>query len=710
MTARKRERYMLDLIDEISELLYISDPKTYELLYLNKPGKEIFDISDISGKKCYQVLQGREKPCEFCTNEKLSNDEFYVWYHSNPIAGRHYLVKDKLIPWQGKTARMEIALDVTDKEEQRLRLENALETEELILTCVKILHEMKHINEAIGCIMEHIGTALNADRVYIFEITGEQMSNTYEWCAPSVIPQMENLKNMPVAIIERWVKIFRENRCIIIGDIEKIKDQYPQEYKPLKDQAIKSLVAAPLNLNGKLMGYIGVDNPQAEPSSRIEPVLETLGYFLASSIERVHADSILEKLSFQDVLTGLNNRHKFIRDIDKFQARSKGTMGIVYLDVNGLKAVNDLRGHSAGDKLLQKTAELIKTVFHEENAYRIGGDEFVIICAGSNQEVFERQVFEIKNAFLLSTECNASVGSKWTEGPVDVRRLVMEADEAMYESKKRYYHNNQPTGRYRYHIDDTLDLEKSDALMKALEENRFLVYFQPKVSVGDRSLIGAEALVRYLSHSGKIEAPDYFIPALENARLVSHIDLFVLDKTCEIVSEWLEKGYRVPPVSVNFSRYTLLKKDFVEKISETWKKHNISKEMIEIEITESVEDVDGGYMEWIIRKIRQAGFSVSIDDFGVKYANLALLKNVDIDTLKLDRSMLVNIGKQKKTCSLIGSMVQFCAEMGIRFIVEGVETEEQFRILQNLKCTGAQGFLFGRPMPAEEYQKLLTCK
>ncbi len=116
------------------------------------------------------------------------------------------------------------------------------------------------------------------------------------------------------------------------------------------------------------------------------------------------------------------------------------------------------------------------------------------------------------------------------------------------------------------------------------------------------------------------------------------------------------------------------------------------KEMIEIEITESVEDVDGDYMEWIIREIKRAGFSVSIDDFGVKYANLALLKNVDIDTLKLDKSMLINIGEQKKTCSLIGSMVQFCTETGIRFIVEGVETEEQFQIVQNLKCTGAQGF------------------
>ncbi|WP_066687057.1 EAL domain-containing protein [Christensenella intestinihominis] len=698
---------MFDLIDEISELLYVSDPGTYELLYLNQAGRKVFGLSDISGKKCYEVLQGRDKPCEFCTNGKLSEDEFYVWDHYNPVVGRHYLVKDKLIPWQGKMARMEIALDVTEKEEQRIRLEEALETENLILSCVKSLHEIKHVNEAIGCIMERIGTALQADRVYIFEFAGKKMTNTYEWCAPLVVPQIENLKNMPVSVVRRWIEAFKENKCIYIEDIEEIKNQYPEEYAPLKAQEIKSLVVAPLNSNGRLMGYIGVDNPGAEPGSRIEPVLGTLGYFLASSIDRVRADIMLEKLSFEDVLTGLNNRHRFIRDIDKLQAQEVRSMGVVYLDINGLKTVNDRQGHAAGDERLKKTAELIRSVFPEENAYRIGGDEFVVCCPDGSEGEFEHKVFELRNGLLLSTECSASVGSKWAEGAVDVCRLITETEELMYENKKKYYHN-QSVGRYRCYTDDTLELKKGEALVRALKENRFIVYFQPKVSVEDRSLIGAEALVRYLGHSGKIEEPDHFIPVLENARLISNIDLFVLDKTCEMVSEWLENGYRVPPVSVNFSRYTLLEKDFVGKISETWKRHAISQEMIEIEITESVEDVGEEYMEWIIREIKKAGFSVSIDDFGVKYANLALLKNVDIDTLKLDRSMLVNIGEQKKTCSLIGSVVQFCAEMGIQFIAEGVETEEQFRILQELKCTGAQGFLFGRPMPAEEYRKLLS--
>ena len=115
LIAREKENCMFDLIDEISELLYISDPETYELLYLNKPGQEMFGVSDISGKKCYRVLQGKDAPCEFCTNGKLSQDKFYVWYHSNPIAHRHYLVKDKLISWQGKMARMEVAISIEEE-------------------------------------------------------------------------------------------------------------------------------------------------------------------------------------------------------------------------------------------------------------------------------------------------------------------------------------------------------------------------------------------------------------------------------------------------------------------------------------------------------------------------------------------------------------------------------------------------------------------
>ena len=278
----------------------------------------------------------------------------------------------------------------------------------------------------------------------------------------------------------------------------------------------------------------------------------------------------------------------------------------------------------------------------------------------------------------------------------------------MYEDKKNYYRANPPTSRYRHNVDDALGLADLDTLRRAVAEKRFEVYLQPKVSFQDRSLRGAEALVRYRNQDGSIEVPDQFIPALEEARLIYYLDFYMFNFVCREIRTWLEQGYRVVPVAVNFSRYTFLERNYVEKLLDIWKKYDIPQSLLEIEITESVGNVDSDYLLKIINDIRAAGFAVAIDDFGVKYANLSLFKSVDIDTLKLDRSMIGQLTESRKSRILIQSLSQICKSMHTQLVVEGVETEEQFFILRELGCDCAQGFLFGKPMPVEQYVSWLS--
>mgnify|MGYP002564060893 FL=1 len=206
-------------------------------------------------------------------------------------------------------------------------------------------------------------------------------------------------------------------------------------------------------------------------------------------------------------------------------------MGVVYLDVNGLKEINDHFGHDAGDRVLQQCAQTIRRIFKEGTPYRIGGDEFVIICKGLGKDDFDRTVCELKNSFQ-DQMCQAAIGTQWAEDCKNIQSVITEADELMYADKKAFYRNDQPSGRYRHHTDSARHLTDPALLREKIADKRFVVYLQPKVDVESRRAVGAEALVRYRDDGGQIISPDTFIPILEDSRLISQVDFHVFETVC----------------------------------------------------------------------------------------------------------------------------------------------------------------------------------
>jgi len=200
-------------------------------------------------------------------------------------------------------------------------------------------------------------------------------------------------------------------------------------------------------------------------------------------------------------------------------------------------------------------------------------------------------------------------------------------------------------------------------------------------------------------------APDQFLPLLEDAKLISALDFYVFEFACSKVSSWISKGKKTVPISVNFSRYSLTERSFIPCITEICEKYGIEKKWVEIEMTESVEGLEGFDINGLIQRIRDAGFTVSIDDFGVHYANLSLFTSVDFDVLKIDKSLVDHITTNLKAQSVVALLIEICGKMGIRTIAEGVETEEQFLILRDMGCAQAQGYLFSRPLPLEECEQ-----
>ena len=389
--------------------------------------------------------------------------------------------------------------------------------------------------------------------------------------------------------------------------------------------------------NGELAGYLGVDNPPPDKIINIASLLQTLCYFVSLALQHAESQKKLSYLSYHDNSTTFYNRNRYIKDTQKL-FNMDTSLGIIYLDVNGLKDVNAQFGHEVGDALLVECARRMKMVFKKADFYRIGGDEFIIIiCQSIKKESFEKRVKELSESFSKKPVCQVAIGTQWTNAVGNINEMIAEADARMYENKKEFYHKHMISRRYRHHSDEMLHLTNIDYLESEIENGHFVVYLQPKILCEDRSCVVAEALIRYCDNAGTLI-----------------------------------------PLSINFSIESLRGKSFVERILETCKKYQIPTKYIEIEITERVHDEKNFEIKTVISKLRSAGFIVAIDDFGTEYANLALLSDAEFDILKLDKSLISNVALNPRTKIIMEYISKICHRLGVDMIAEGIESEEQF--------------------------------
>lgn len=702
----KRDINTLSLLNEISELVYVSDPETYELLFVNQTGCQTLHLENYKHKKCYEVLQGKTSPCEFCTNDRLCDDNFYTWEFTNSSIGRHFLLKDKIIQWRGKTARMEIAFDITELELQKQELKNMLDVQTLITNCVRMLYAVDDLDQTINAVLTQIGEFLVSDRAYVFEIKDELMNNTHEWTAPGISPQLEKLQQLDLSLISDWLPFFEKNDCIIIDDVEQLQKTNPAAYATLHAQEITSLIAAPIFLDNKLAGYIGIDNYDSEKIKNSSYLLLSMSIFLSYAIRHRNHVDMLHRLSYHDLLTNALNRNAFMDVLSQFRPGQYASAGIIYIDINGMKEINDFYGHHQGDKILITTVAKVFNLFKPDELFRIGGDEFVIITYDLTETDFYEKFNLLRNIFCEKTNLPFSIatGSCWVKSPSDLNSLLQQADSAMYTDKKKFYYGKEKTSRYRHNLDDILNLANYSALQEALTAGQFCIYFQPKISLDTEEFIGSEALIRYINQAGEIIAPNNFIPILEEARLIKMLDLYVFEEVCKQINIWKERKMRVKPVSINLSRSTLSYHFLADQLLALITKHNIDISLLELEVTETAEVDNQLVFSQALEKLKEYGFSISIDDFGVRNASLSLFTTINFDILKLDRSLVKTLAQNQKARILIRSLAVICSDLGIKLIAEGVETLEQLDILKELRCNEVQGYLFSKPLPLNDFE------
>ncbi|EQH98115.1 diguanylate cyclase domain protein [Clostridioides difficile F314] len=418
-------------------------------------------------------------------------------------------------------------------------------------------------------------------------------------------------------------------------------------------------------------------------------------------------------LAYEDKVTHIGNQNKFYRECSKYLL-DKPSLNyiIVYFDINNFKMINDTFGYEFGDNLLITIAKALKEELTEGEVYaRLSSDYFAIFCDYKNgKNKLIRKIDSIRNNIesnlSIVFEISLCVGIYFVEeGEVDIQKAVNKANMARSVAKGK----NINYAIYNEDVRNKLSEESMilDDIKIALVKNQFEVYYQPKFSLVTGEMIGSEALIRWNHPEHGFISPAVFIPIAEKSKLILKIGRFVFERVCNDLSEWKKQGKKIVPVSINLSRVELYQPDIVKFINKTIQMYNLSSDLIEIEITETVAINELNILKNVLNELRKYGFSISMDDFGTGYSSISCLRDMPIDILKLDKSFLNGIEHDERSRNIAKSIVSLAKSLDLVVIIEGVESKEQAELMKQFGCDLVQGFYFARPMPAKNFLDLL---
>ena len=447
----------------------------------------------------------------------------------------------------------------------------------------------------------------------------------------------------------------------------------------------------------------------------IAALLTLFGFFSYVEWVRSRHRKALERMAYVDELTGIMNKNSFKIQGEQLIDRSQETYAIVLLDIDRFKLINDQFGFEQGNALLKFIASQIsKLVGPEERCARFQADRFGMLLEFHGNEALEsrlRQLIQDLSDYEFPGETHLNLVYCLGIKIVEDKNLPIEtiADRAAFAASKVKGKHISDLAYYDDSMRNQL-LEESEMEMEmkaALLNGEFQVYLQPKIDLETETIAGAEALVRWQHPLKGLIPPGRFIPLFERSGLVVDLDIYMLDQICRLQKRWQEEGKHLYPISVNQSQLHLYNPVYHETVIRLIETHGVDPRYIELELTESVFYAEVEFLNKVMKILRDKGFLVSIDDFGSGYSSLNMLKDIEVDVLKLDGAFLRVNADQERSEKIIETVVTMTRELGMKSLAEGVETEEQVRFLQRIGCNQVQGYYYYKPMPATDYEQLV---
>jgi diguanylate cyclase (GGDEF)-like protein/PAS domain S-box-containing protein len=516
---------------------------------------------------------------------------------------------------------------------------------------------------------------------------------TYGWSSGEALGRRSRDLTVPKESLEKAEEVVSELRAGRTWSGEVLLRRKDGSYVPV------FVTATPLfDARGDLAGMIGV-------SSDIS--------------ERKALEAELERRASHDTLTGLPNRPAFVDRLGQALRRTRPRqnsreVGVLFMDLDGFKTINDSLGHQAGDRLLVTVAErLRKRLRNEDVLARFGGDEFAVLLedtAGTSEaiRVAQRIAEDLREPFTVddfqvsvSTSIGITLGT--AQANDDPERMLRDADVAMYRAKE------QGPGRYavfdpamQARAQERLELEAE--LRRALEQGEFVLYYQPEVSLHDGKMVGFEALLRWQHPERGLLDPSAFVPIAEETDLIAPIGRWVLEEACQQAKRWEEERPLASPMTmeINLSSKQLRRQGLVRTVEEALARADLEAHTLALDMTETVLIRTSEDNTQALDALKEMGVRLGLDDFGTGYSSLSYLKRLPVDRVKVDKSFVKGLGENATDTALVRMIIDLCHTLGVEVLAEGIETSEQAVLLRDMECDLGQGYYFARPLRGEE--------
>ncbi len=586
-----------------------------------------------------------------------------------------------------------------------------------------------NLREQVNRLLAETSAFFGADRAVITLVSKDRqwISYAYEWCENDQVAALGLVNDFLIKDKPEWVEQIENKKSFIIPDVDMSKpsDEASRSgQKALQMIGVKALISMPIIVKDMVYGVLIYQSHTRSLKWRQEhqQMLVVLTNLLSDAFVKIEAENEIRYMAFNDVLTDLPNRVSFEKKLQstiEMTGRKNKPIGVVFIDLDEFKVINDTVGHEGGDAIIKQIGQRLSRRM-QGNGFvaRFGGDEFIITvtaCAslaglekiiGRLMTVFTEPMYYDSNEFLVTASAGVSVYPHDGDNPAT---LIKNADISMTAAKE--LGKNQVyfcSSWLKEEIDRKIQL--TNLLRLAMKRNEFKVLYQPLVDMATQEIIGVEALLRWYQPEFNQISPDQFIPLAEQSGLINQIGQWVLETACHQNKAWQDAGYAPIRMAVNLSVKQFHSPALIQKIRAVLSDSGLDPAYLELEITESVSIREAQSVINQMQEIKSLGVMLAIDDFGTEYSSLARIKQLPIDRIKIAMQFVHGISISEKDEAIVKTIISLANNLGLKVIAEGVETKQQSGFLQKSVCDEGQGFFYHRPMTAEEVGKLLREK
>lgn len=573
------------------------------------------------------------------------------------------------------------------------------------------------INELLALSGQHF----QVDRAFFIRVTEQQ--KTYEWCNEGIESAVDRIPHLNGEAFPWWMNRILHADLVNVTDVDMLPPQARAEQEIFNAHKMKSLISITVRNKGKILGLLFFATVKGTKTfgRNHQELLRILANVLSDALVKVEAEQEISYMAYYDALTGFPNYTLFKNQLEEtiqFAEETSKHIGVLFIDLDSFKIVNDTIGHLGGDEMLKQVAGRISGCLRKgDMVSRFGGDEFLIKLteidniediremAGTIIKSIAQPVTVRGQEFFITASAGIAV---YPADGQSTEELIKHADLAMYASKEK--------GKNQYTLCSPAMKEAvlkktqlTNSLYRALERNELVVYYQPQVCVLTKEIVGFEALVRWNNPEIGMISPAVFIPLAEQTGLIIPIGQWVLETACRQMKEWQRLGLTGVRMAVNLSVIQFQDRNLLSIVDRSLHETGLEPEVLELEITESTAAAADGedYIIGVLHELKELGVSISIDDFGSGYSSLSRLKTMPVDRIKIDMQFVRGIATGNDDEAIAKTIIQLAKNLKLKVIAEGVETEEQFEFFNKYKCDEIQGYYFYRPMPAPEIEAIL---